>query len=183
MKKENLNLVLIIVVIMLPLISIFSISHITNNKIEELNTEFNEKMGETESDTDREVGTLVYLPFFSLSVMGSIVLFLIAGLTIIITFISLLMAILARAIIQNKKKKIAYRVLMTLVYIPYTLLGFLLLSFLFTHFSIIVLLYNAVTFTCLGINFYNTYSKKMFAIEENLTVEEQAETTEEIKEE
>ena len=183
MKKENLNLLLIIVVIMLPLITIFTISHLTNNMVKKLDTEYSTKLEEAENESEKMMESLVYGPAIGISFIGSIVLFFVAGLAIIVTFISLLMAILARAIIQNKKKKITYRVLMTLVYIPYTILEFLLLSFMLTNFSIILLIYNAIATTCLGVNFYNTYSKKMFAVEEVPTIEEQEEVTNQEKNE
>lgn len=185
MKRENLNLLIMVILILIPLISMVFISNITMNAMEKDNTSLTETIENADNEGTAVIGTLLYLPFAGLFVLGSIIIFLIIGVLIVITFISMLMAILARAIIKNKKKKVAYRVLMTFVYIPYVVLEFILLSLMFTHFSFILLIYNAVFLIGLGINFYNTYSSKMYAIEndenmENKQVEE--EKKEEIKE-
>lgn len=174
MKKENLNLLIMIIIILIPLISIITLSNRTMKEMKNDNESLTEIIDNTDNAETAVVGTLFYMPFAGMYILGAFFFFIITGIVIVITFISMLLAIIAKAIIKNKEKKIAYRVLMTFAFIPYAALEIILFSTLFSSFSIILLIYNLVFLGGLGIVIYNTYSSKMYLIEnsEDAEIEE-----------
>lgn len=179
MKKENINLLIMIIIIIIPLISIVTISNKTMKEMKNDNASLTEIIDKADNTGTAVIGTLFYMPFAGLYILGAVFFFIITGIVIVITFISILMAILAKSIIKNKEKKVAYRVLMTLVVIPYAGLEIILLSTLFSNFSIILLLYNIVFLAGLGTVIYNTYSNKMYTVEESEKIENPVEVEEE----
>ena len=95
-----------------------------------------------------------------------------------VTFVSLLLIILARSMIaKDKTKKVAYRILMTLVYIPYTFLAIIMVHNII---YVIPFIYGLLALVGLIVNYYNTYSNKMYVAEEGEVV---IDNPEEVKEE
>ncbi len=179
MKRENINFIIMLLIIVLPAIMLYFTLHPMSN---ELGEGAKELWGNVESEengnTDVEVAkTLLIFPIAATGVLLSVVLSMLLGFCIMVTFVSLLLIILARSMIaKDKTKKVAYRILMTLVYIPYTFLAIIMVHNI-VH--VIPFVYGLLALIGLIINYYNTYSNKMYITEEGEMV---IDNPEEVKE-
>ncbi len=180
MKIENINFIIILLIIVLPAIMLYFTLHPMSN---ELGEGAKELVGSVESEengnTDVEVAkTLLIFPIAATGVLLSVILSMLIGFCIMVTFVSLLLIILARSMIaKDKTKKVAYRILMTLVYIPYTFLAIIMVHNII---YIIPFIYGLLALVGLIVNYYNTYSNKMYVAEEGEVV---IDNPEEVKEE
>lgn len=170
MKRENINLILMIVLIIIPIILISVLMRSLTTGTGEIIAKITGSTAGSEAD----VITGVFLvPLAGAGILATVALWFLRGILVIVSIISLIFLIVARVQINNKEKKVTYRVLMTLVYIPYTLLVLLLFGSLLAKFTLFKLILVIIGTVCLVVNYCFTYSKKTFEVEGAVeTVEE-----------
>lgn len=173
MKRENINLFLMIIVILIPLISFIIMANSIYYSLLDRNSIFIEMLEKSESLLEKSVTIICFFPFTAEESFEVLILNLI---TLPITFFSITILIAARLIIKNKNKKNTYKILMTIVYAPYTLLEWILIFVLSFKYSILI---HIIMILSLGINYYNTYSNKMYTVEESEKIEDPVEVEEE----
>lgn len=166
MKRENVNLILAIVaifiLIVIPIIHLFGIEATLDEGTSSMINEITEE----EDEAGQLFKGLFLGTMAATTVIARIVATFVKLLLIVVCFLELLFTIIARNVIKNKAKKTTYRVLMTISYIPLTFILLSMISRVFKLFSPITLLCVIVSAICLGINYYNTYSKKMYLVED-----------------
>ena len=181
MKRENINLIILLIIIIIPLIMLFSA---TREMRQVLSSGTNDMWEEIKNadDENEKAGALLLLPLVGVGTLATAALVLVSGIVILVTFTSAIIVILARAIIKNKKNKVGYRILMTLVFIPYTILAFMLFSSGMAHASISSCLYGAIGLIGIIYVGYNTYTSKMFIEEEPVPEAEEVKEPEVLEE-
>lgn len=171
MKRENVNLILIIItifiLIVIPIIRLFSIEATLDEGTAVMVNEIkNEENKEAQLIKGFFIGSLA-----GSTILARMIVTFIKFLLIVLCFLELLFILIARNVIKNKEKKITYRVLMTISYIPLTFIVLSMINNIFKTFSPFSLIFIIISVVCLGINFYNTYSKKMYLVETEETIE------------
>jgi hypothetical protein len=169
MKKSILNLILIIILVILPFIYLKILtapldrdikSAINSSSIDDSSIRSSDS-GEIEdvegygiiATSIAEavgVGSILFVTFFEI-----LLYVIVFGFGSVILMLTLIATILS-------KKKVAYRVLMSIVYFIYLVLELILLGVLGTTFNIPLLGFVILIPVLIGINMFNTYSNKMF---------------------
>ena len=167
MKKETINFILILVLLIVPIVYLSVGLVQTNNALAEVNKTTQNILNGGEVDDIRGNAAIINSTAEVVLALGSGVMAALIGGFSVFSIIIFVISIIARILIKDKSKKNVYRVLMTIVYALFALLGCLFIG----KMTPVIIIYLSMIIVCLAVNMYNTYSNSMYEVKDNLIKE------------